>query len=144
MENTKISVRNYIGQANQTQTTRLNNKLGKLESKEMKQTANPKTLNKNLSRTKGKRVIIEKTDLDDLQSQFNAFINFLNKKDKTPFMGFDATAIKKVVSASILFNNLGENGLNKASCLADCVGILDKQAKEMIKKQAKEMKQASK
>jgi hypothetical protein len=144
MENNKISVRNYIGQANQTQTNRLNNKLGKLESKEAKQTANKKTLAKNLSRTKGKRVIIQKTDLDDLQAQFNAFVNFLNKKDKSPFMGFDATAIKKVVTASILFNNLGENGLNKANCLADCVGILDKQAKEMIKKQAKEMKQASK
>jgi hypothetical protein len=144
MENNQISVRNYIGQANQAQTTRLNNKLGKLETKEMKQTANPKTLNKNLSSTKGKRVIIQKTDLEDLQAQFNAFINFLNKKDKSPFMGFDATAIKKVVNASILFNNLGENGLNKANCLADCVGILDKQAKEMIKKQAKEMKQASK
>lgn len=144
MENKQISVRNYVGQANQTQTNRLNNKLGKLEAKEMKQTANPKTLNKNLSRTKGKRVIIQKTDLEDLQSQFNAFINFLNKKDKTPFMGFDATAIKKVVNPQILFNNLDENGLKKAGCLADCVGILDKQAKEMIKKQAKEMKQASK
>lgn len=144
MENTQILVRNYIGQANQTQTNRLNNKLGKLESKEAKQTANEKTLTKNLSRTKGKRVIIQKTDLEDLQAQFNAFINFLNKKDKSPFMGFDATAIKKVVNASILFNNLDENGLKKASCLADCVGILDKQAKEMMKKQAKEMKQASK
>lgn len=144
MENTENQVRNYIGQANQTQTNRLNNKLGKLESKEAKQTANEKTLTKNLSRTKGKRVIIQKTDLEDLQAQFNAFINFLNKKDKSPFMGFDATAIKKVVNASILFNNLDENGLKKASCLADCVGILDKQAKEMMKKQAKEMKQASK
>lgn len=144
MENTQISVRNYIGQANQMQVTRLNNKLGKLESKEAKQTANEKTLTKNLSRTKGKRVIIQKTDLEDLQAQFNAFVNFLNKKDKSPFMGFDATAIKKVVTHQILFNNLDENGLKKASCLADCVGILDKQAKEMIKKQAKEMKQASK
>ena len=144
MENKQISVRNYIGQANQMQTTRLNNKLGKLESKEAKQTANEKTLTKNLSRTKGKRVIIQKTDLEDLQAQFNAFVNFLNKKDKAPFMGFDATAIKKVINASILFNNLDENGLKKASCLADCVGVLDKQAKEIIKKQAKEMKQASK
>ena len=144
MENNKISVRNYIGQANQTQTNRLNNKLGKLESKEAKQTANEKTLAKNLSRTKSKRIIIQKTDLEDLQAQFNAFINFLNKKDKSPFMGFDATAIKKVVTASIMFNNLTENGLNKAGCLADCVGLLDKQAKEMMKKQAKEMKQASK
>lgn len=144
MENKQNSVRNYIGQANQTQTNRLNNKLGKLETKEMKQTANEKTLTKNLSRTKGKRVIIQKTDLEDLQAQFNAFINFLNKKDKSPFMGFDATAIKKVVTPQILFNNLNENGLKKADCVADCVGILDKQAKEMLKKQAKEMKQASK
>lgn len=138
------SVKNYVGIANERNTNRLNNKLNKLEAKEMQQVANEKTLAKNLSTTRQKAANINYLQADDLRAQFIKHVNFIAKKRKTALCGFDATAIKKICDNSILFNCMDERGLNVIKCVSICVGLLDKQIKEMKKKQEKASKQASK
>lgn len=138
------SVKNYIGIANEKQTNRLNNKLNNLEAKEMQQVANEKTLAKNLSTTRQKAANINYLQVDDLRAQFVKHVNFIAKKRKTALCGFDATAIKRTCDNSILFNCMDERGLNVVKCVSVCIGLLDKQAKEMVKKQEKETKKAGK
>jgi hypothetical protein len=134
------NVKNYVGITSEKQTSRLNNKLSKLEAKEMQQVANEKTLAKNLSTTRQKAANINYLCVDDLKAQFIKHVNFCNKKRKSIFCGFDATAIKKAVNDTILFDCMDERGLNVVKCVSVCVGVLEKQVKEMKRKQEKEAK----
>lgn len=129
---------NYLNVASEKNVSRLNKKLGKLESKEMKQTVNEKTLKKHLSKTMQEITVLEYTDEKYLKEQFTKYVNFLSKNRDAALMGFDASIIKKSVTSEILFNNLDTNGLKKANCVSFIVGLLDKEVKEMKRKQEKQ------
>lgn len=131
------NVRNYVGIASEKQTTRLNNKLSKLEAKEMQQVANEKTLAKHLSSTMQKETCLVYHNEETLKAEFVKHVNFCAKHRKSTLCGFDATAIKKAVTSEILFNFLDVDGLKKVQCVSFVIGLLDKQAKEMKKKQEK-------
>lgn len=131
------NVKNYVGIASQKHTTRINNKLSKLEAKEMQQVANEKTLSKHLSSTRQKETCLVYHTEETLKAEFVKHVNFCAKHRKNTLCGFDATAIKKTVTPEILFNFLDVDGLKKVQCVSFVVGLLDKQAKEMKRKQEK-------
>lgn len=120
--------------------SRLNVKIGKLQSKEMRQVANEKTLAKNLSTTRQKLVNLQHYDLEDLKKVFIKHVNFCDKKRQSSLVGFDAKSIKNAVSTEDLENCIDERGLNAVKCLTIVIGRLDKQRKETIKRLEKESK----
>lgn len=122
---------------------RINSKIGKLQSKEMKQVANEKTLAKNLSSTRQKLVNLQCYELEDLQKVFTKHVNFCAKKRLSTLVGLDATAIKKSVTNEDLENCIDERGLNVVKCLSIVIGRLDKQAKAKQKELEKQAKKQS-
>lgn len=136
MENTNFKA--FIDNANEKNVSRINNKLGKLETKEMQQVANEKTLAKNLSTTQQRITNLEYNTAETLKADFVKHVNFLSKHRKQSLQGFDATAIKKAVTNEILFNYLDIDGLKKVQCVSFVIGLLEKQAKEMKRKQEKQ------
>lgn len=123
--------------------SRINCKIGKLQSKELKQIANERTLAKNLSTTRQKLVNLQYFDIEDLQKVFTKHVNFCAKKRLSSLVGFDATAIKKSVTTEDLENCIDERGLNVVKCLSIVIGRLDKQAKQKQKELEKQAKKQS-
>lgn len=123
--------------------SRINCKIGKLQSKEMKQVASEKTLAKNLSTTRQKLVNLQHYDLEDLQKVFIKHVNFCAKKRLSSLVGFDATAIKKSATIEDIENCIDERGLNVVKCLSIVIGRLDKQAKQKQKELEKQAKKQS-
>lgn len=123
--------------------TRLNNKIGKLQAKEMKQVANEKTLAKHLSTTRQKLVNLQSYEIEDLKKTFVKHVNFCAKKRVSTLVGFDATAIKKAVTIEDIENCIDERGLNAVKCLSLVIGKLDKVAKETQRKLEKQAKKQS-
>lgn len=122
---------------------RINTKIGKLQTKEMLQVANEKTLAKNLSTTRQKLLNLQHFDIEDLQKVFVKHVNFCAKKRLSSLVGFDATAIKKTVTIEDLENCIDERGLNVVKCLSIVIGRLDKQAKEKQKDLERQSKKQS-
>lgn len=120
--------------------SRINLKIGKLQSKEMKQVSSEKTLLKNLSSTRQKLVNLQYYDIDDLKALFVKHVNFCDKKRPSSLVGFDSKAIKQAVTSEDLENCVDERGLNSVKCLSIVIGRLDKQRKEVAKKLEKTSK----
>lgn len=120
--------------------SRLNCKIGKLQSKEMKQVANERTLAKHLSATRQKLVNLQHSDVETLRAQFIKHVNFCAKKRVSSLVGFDATAIKKTVTDSQLWDSLDERGLNAVKCLTLVIGEIDKERKAKAKELEKQVK----
>lgn len=124
--------------------TRINVKIGKLQSKEMKQVANEKTLLKNLSSTRQKLVNLQYYDIEDLKKVFIKHVNFCEKKRQSSLVGFDAKAIKQAVTTEDIENCIDERGLNSVKCLSLVIGRLDKERKQIAKELEKQTKKAGK
>lgn len=124
--------------------SRINCKIGKLQSKEMKQVANEKTLAKNLSSTRQKLVNLQHYEFEDLRSVFIKHVNFCDKKRQSSLVGFDAKAIKQAVTNEDLENCIDERGLNTVKCLTLVIGRLDKERKQIAKELEKQTKKTSK
>lgn len=124
--------------------SRINCKIGKLQSKEMQQIANVKTLLKNLSSTRQKLVNLQHYDVEDLKKVFIKHVNFCDKKRQSSLVGFDAKAIKQAVTTEDIENCIDERGLNAVKCLTLIIGRLDKERKTIAKELEKQNKKASK
>lgn len=124
--------------------TRLNVKIGKLQSKEMSQIANEKTLLKNLSTTRQKLVNLQHYDIEDLKKVFIKHVNFCDKKRSSSLVGFDAKAIKQAVTTEDIENCIDERGLNSVKCLSLVIGRLDKERKQIAKELEKQTKKTGK
>lgn len=123
---------------------RLNMKIGKLQTKEMNQIANNKTLAKNLSTTRQKLVNLQHYDVDDLKKVVIKHINFCDKKRQSALVGFDAKSIKNALTCEDIENCIDERGINAVKCMSLVIGRLDKQRKEIAKQLEKEAKKESK
>lgn len=121
-------------------------KIGKLEAKEMQQVSNEKTLAKNLCTTRQKLVNLKRFELVELVELIVKHINFVCKKRQSVVCGYDSTAIKRLAKSDKvnLFDFVDERGFNAVRCLSQLVGILDKEAKELQRKQSKELAKLSK
>lgn len=124
--------------------SRINCKIGKLQSKEMKQVANEKTLAKNLSTTRQKLVNLQYYDIEDLKKTFIKHVNFCERKRQSSLVGFDAKAIKQAITNDDLENCIDERGLNSVKCLSLVIGRLDKERKQIAKELEKQNKKAGK
>lgn len=134
-----MTIGNATNVASEKAQTRINVKIGKLQAKEMHQIANEKTLNKNLSSTRQKLANLQYMDVETMKKDFIKHVNFCERKRKSSLCDFDAKVIKNTVSETMLFDCLDERGLNAVKCLSLVISELDKQVKEMQKKQQKSL-----
>lgn len=143
MKNMEISVVGY-NHADEKVFARQQVKVGKLEAKELQQVANEKTLAKNLSTTRQKIVNLKKYEYTELEQLIVKHVNFMAKKRTATLCGYDATAIKRTAKDVNLYNFVDERGFNAVKCLSHLIGILDKETKDMQRKQEKELAKLSK